>query len=137
MADANDFNRGVIEEFRAHGGRVSGAFADMPILLLTSTGARSGERRTTPVVYLRDGERLVVFASKAGAPENPAWYHNLRAHPEVTVEVGSDTLEMRAEELHGEERDRLFAQQVEALPQFADYAERTERVIPVVALTRA
>jgi deazaflavin-dependent oxidoreductase (nitroreductase family) len=133
----NEFNRGVIEEFRAHGGRVSGAFEGTPILLLTSTGARSGEQRIAPVAYLRDGERLIVFASKAGAPDNPAWYHNVIADPDVTVEVGSETLKMRAQELHGDERDRLFAQQVRALPQFGEYAERTSRTIPVIALTRA
>jgi deazaflavin-dependent oxidoreductase (nitroreductase family) len=132
-----EFNRGVIEEFRTHGGRVSGAFEGTPILLLTSTGARSGEQRTAPVAYLRDGERLIVFASKAGAPENPAWYHNVTADPQVTVEVGNETLSMRAQELHGEERDLLFAQQVQALPQFGEYAKRTVRTIPVIALTRA
>jgi deazaflavin-dependent oxidoreductase (nitroreductase family) len=137
VADVNQFNRGVIEEFRSHGGRVSGAFADTPMLLLTTTGARSGEPRTTPVAYLRDGERLIVFASKAGAPENPSWYHNLTAHPDVTVELGSDTLQMRAEEVHGEERDLLLAAQVEALPRFGEYATRSDRVIPVIALTLA
>jgi deazaflavin-dependent oxidoreductase (nitroreductase family) len=134
MSAPNDFNRAVIEEFRAHGGRVGGPFADMQLLLLTSTGARSGEPRTTPVVYMRDGERLIVIASKAGAPENPAWYHNLLANPEATVEVGSDTLQVRGVEVHGEERDRLYARQAELSPQFADYEKRTTRKIPVVAL---
>jgi deazaflavin-dependent oxidoreductase (nitroreductase family) len=137
VAGAGDFNRGVIEEFRSHGGRVSGPFEGMPILLLTSTGARSGEQRTAPVAYLRDGERLIVFASKAGAPENPAWYHNVTADPQVTVEVGSEKLQMRAQELHGQERDVLFAQQAQVLPQFGEYAKRTARTIPVIALTRA
>lgn len=134
MSGINDFNRGVIEEFRAHGGKVGGPFAQTPLLLLTTTGARSGERRTTPVAYLRDGSRLIVFASKAGAPDNPAWYNNLLADPLVTVEVGNETLEMEALELHGEERDRLFARQAELMPQFNEYAERTSRTIPVVAL---
>jgi deazaflavin-dependent oxidoreductase (nitroreductase family) len=136
LSDINDFNRNVIEEFRAHGGKVGGAFEQMPLLLLTTTGANSGERRTTPVAYLRDGARLIVFASKAGAPENPAWYHNLRANPSVTVEVGSEEHEMQAVELEGEERDRLFARQSELQPQFAQYAERTPRTIPVVALLK-
>lgn len=134
MPDMNEFNRNVIEEFRAHAGKVSGAFAQMPLLLLTTTGARSGEPRTTPVAYLRDGGRLVVFASKAGAPENPAWYHNLRADPSVTVEIGSEKLAMEAVELDGEEREQLFERQAELLPQFKEYAERTTRTIPVVAL---
>ena len=134
MPDVNDFNRGVIEEFRTHGGRVGGPFAQMPLLLLTTTGARSGEQRTTPVVYLKDGERLIVFASKAGAPENPSWYHNLIANPDVTAEVGSDTLQLRAVELAGEERARLFARQSELLPQFGEYAQRAARKIPVIAL---
>jgi len=132
--DMNEFNRSVIEEFRAHGGKVAGAYAQMPLLLLTTTGARSGETRTTPVVYLSDGERLIVFASKAGAPENPSWYYNLLANPSVTVEVGSDTLELEAVELEGEERQRLFERQAELHPQFSEYAQRTARTIPVIAL---
>jgi deazaflavin-dependent oxidoreductase (nitroreductase family) len=134
VPDINEFNRGVIEEFRTHGGRVGGAFAHTPLLLLTTTGARSGESHTTPVAYLKDGERLVVFASKAGAPENPGWYHNLRAHPDVAVEVGNEQLQLRAVELHGAERNRLFERQAELIPQFADYAQRTTRTIPVIAL---
>ena len=134
MAGANDFNRSVIEEFRAHGGRVGGPFASMQLLLLTTTGARSGEQRTTPVAYMRDGDRLIVIASKAGAPENPAWYHNLLAHPQATAEVGNETLGVRAVEMQGEERDRLYARQAELVPQFGEYEQRTSRKIPVVAL---
>jgi deazaflavin-dependent oxidoreductase (nitroreductase family) len=137
MADMHDFNRAIIEEFRSHGGKVGGPFAGTPVLLLTTTGARSGEQRTTPVVYLKDGERLVVFASKAGAPENPAWFHNLRANPQVTVEVGSDSFQANATVLSGEERDGLFQRQAELYPQFEEYAKQTSRVIPVVALERA
>src|SRR6202020_1963246 len=92
----NDFNASVIAEFRAHGGRVGGPFEGAPLLLLTSTGAKSGEERTTPVMYLPDGERMVIFASKAGAPETPAWYHNLRANSTATVEVGSEKVEVEA-----------------------------------------
>lgn len=134
MSDINDFNRAIIEEFRTHGGKVGGPFEGTPVLLLSTIGARSGERRTTPVVYLPDGERLVVFASKAGAPENPAWYHNLRANPIVTVEVGNETIEAEAVLTAGEERERLFSRQAELQPQFGDYARRTTRQIPVIAL---
>src|ERR1035438_3337396 len=88
MPDMNDFNRAIIDEFRANGGKVGGPFEGAPVLLLTTTGAKSGERRTTPVMYLPDGERMAIFASKAGAPTNPAWYHNLVANPSASVEVG-------------------------------------------------
>jgi deazaflavin-dependent oxidoreductase (nitroreductase family) len=132
----NDFNQAVIEEFRANEGRVGGPFEGAPVLLLTSTGARSGEQRTTPVVYLRDGDRMVIFASKGGAPTNPAWYHNLRANPAATVEVGNETTGVNAVVTEGEERERLFDRQAELFPQFADYARKTTREIPVVALER-
>ena len=134
MADIGEFNRKVIEEFRANDGEVGGPFEGVPVLLLTSTGAKSGEPRTTPVVYQRDGERLVIFASKAGAPENPAWFHNLRANPAATVEVGSDTLAVEAVVTEGDERERLFRKQAQLYPQFADYEQKTARQIPVVAL---
>jgi deazaflavin-dependent oxidoreductase (nitroreductase family) len=130
----SDFNDKVIEEFRANEGKVGGPFEGAPVLLLTSTGAKSGQRRTTPVVYQQDGERMVVFASKAGAPENPAWYHNLRANPAATVEVGGDTLEVEAIVTAGDERERLFRRQIELMPQFAEYEQKTTRQIPVVAL---
>ena len=133
----NDFNRAIIEEFRANGGRVGGQFEGAPLLLLTSTGAKSGEVRTTPVVYLRDGERLVIFASKAGAPTNPAWYHNLRANPSATAEVGTETIEVTASVASGEERTRLYERQSERFPQFVEYAKKTTREIPVVVLQRA
>jgi deazaflavin-dependent oxidoreductase (nitroreductase family) len=133
----NDFNAAIIEEFRAHGGRVGGPFEGAPLLLLTSTGARSGQPRTTPVMYLPDGERMVIFASKAGAPTHPAWYHNLLADPSATVEVGTETLPVRARVAEGEERDDLYARQAERYPQFADYAQKTTRRIPVVVLERA
>ncbi len=136
MPDINDFNRAIIEEFRANEGRVGGQFEGAPVLLLTSTGAKSGQRRTTPVVYLADGDRMVIFASKGGAPTNPAWYHNLVANPTATVEVGPETLEVDAVVTSGEERERLFSRQAEVFPQFADYAQKTTRQIPVVALER-
>jgi deazaflavin-dependent oxidoreductase (nitroreductase family) len=134
VSEMSDFNRKVIDEFRANEGKVGGPFEGAPVLLLTSTGARSGEQRTTPVVYQQDGERMVIFASKAGAPENPAWLHNLRANPTATVEVGSDTVEVEAVVTDGEERERLFSKQKQLMPQFADYEQKTPRQIPVVAL---
>jgi len=136
MADMNDWNRQLIEEFRANGGKVGGMWEGRPLLLLTTTGAKSGQRRTNPTMYLRDGDRLLVFASKAGAPTSPDWYHNLVAHPEVTVEVGNETYPAIATVITGEERDRLYAKQAQLYPQFADYQARTTRPIPVVALER-
>jgi deazaflavin-dependent oxidoreductase (nitroreductase family) len=130
----SDFNRKVIDEFRANEGKVGGPFEGAPVLLLTSTGAKSGEQRTTPVVYQQDGERMVIFASKAGAPENPAWFHNLRANPTATVEVGPDTVDVEAVVTDGDERARLFSKQKQLMPQFADYEQKTTRQIPVVAL---
>jgi deazaflavin-dependent oxidoreductase (nitroreductase family) len=129
-----DFNRAIIDEFRANDGKVGGPFEGAPVLLLTATGAKSGERRTTPVMYLPDGERMVIFASKGGAPTNPGWYHNLRANPSATVEVGSDTVDVQAVVTEGDERERLFRKQAELYPQFADYEQKTTRQIPVVAL---
>ena len=136
MSEINDFNTKIIEEFRANGGKMAGGFDGVPLVLLTTTGAKTGTKRTTPLAYLPDGDRIVIFASKAGAPTNPAWYHNLLAHPEVTVEVGGETGPARAEVLTGEERDRLFAEQVRRVPGFGDYQAKTDRVIPVIALVR-
>lgn len=136
MPDMNDFNRAIIEEFRANGGKVGGPFEGAPVLLLTTTGAKSGERRTTPVLYLPDGERMIVFASKAGAPTNPAWYHNLLANPTVTVELGDETVDVDAVVTTGSEREQLFDRQAGLYPQFAEYAQKTTRQIPVIALER-
>jgi len=136
VSDMDDFNRAIIEEFRANDGKVGGPFEGAPVLLLTTTGAKSGERRTTPVMYLPDGGRMVIFASKGGAPTNPGWYHNLLATPTATVEVGADTLDADAVVTSGEEREKLFNRQAELYPQFADYAQKTSRQIPVVALVR-
>jgi deazaflavin-dependent oxidoreductase (nitroreductase family) len=132
-----DFNVKVIEEFRANEGRVGGMFASMPILLLHHTGARSGAERVNPLAYHRDGERYAIIASKGGAPSHPAWYHNLVAHPDTTIEVGTQTLPVRATEATGEERERLYSAQAEVMPQFAEYAEKTARTIPVIVLTPA
>ncbi|WP_214413928.1 nitroreductase family deazaflavin-dependent oxidoreductase [Sphaerisporangium fuscum] len=135
--DVKDFNKKIIEEFRANGGKVGGQFEGAPMVLLTTTGAKSGQPRTNPLVYGRDGDRVLVFASNGGAPTHPAWYHNILAHPEVTVEIGTESYAATATPVEGEERDRLFAHQAELMPGFADYQAGTSRVIPVVALTRA
>lgn len=132
----SDWNKQIIEEFRQNDGKVGGSFAGAPLLLLTTTGARSGIARTTPVMYLPDGERLIIFASKAGAATNPDWYHNLVAHPDATVEVGSETFTVTAAEVTGEERDQLYAKQAALYPGFADYEAKTTRRIPVIALQR-
>jgi deazaflavin-dependent oxidoreductase (nitroreductase family) len=131
----NDFNARVIEEFRANAGRVGAPFENSTLLLLHHTGAKSGTQRLNPLVYLRDGDRYVIFASKAGAPTNPDWYHNLKAHPEVTIEVGTETIKAVATEVTGTERDRLFRTQAERSEQFGEYERKTDRVIPVIALT--
>ena len=131
----SDHNARIIEEFRANEGRVGGSFEGTPLLLLHHTGARSGEKRINPLAFQRDDGRYVVFASRGGAPRNPAWYHNLKAHPKATIEVGTDTIEVLASEASGEERERLFNTQAERIPQFAEYERRTERTIPVVVLT--
>ena len=130
-----DFNAKIIEEFRANEGRVGGMFQGMPLLLLHHTGAKSGVRRTNPLGYLSDGGRYVVFASKGGAPTNPDWYYNLKANPNVTIEVGTDTLDVVATEATGEEHERLYRTQAERVPQFAEYEQKTERIIPVIVLT--
>ncbi len=130
-----DFNAKIIEEFRANEGRVGDMFEGMPLLLLHHTGAKSGKSRINPLAYQADGGRYVIFASKAGAPTNPDWYHNLKAQPNVKIEVGTDTIDVVASEASGEERERLFRTQAERVPQFADYEQKAERVIPVIVLT--
>ena len=130
-----DFNQQVIDEFRAHHGRVGGPFEGGRLLLLTTTGARTGTPHTTPVGYLPDGgEHVLVIASAAGSPKHPDWYHNLLAHPQVTVESGVFTYEAQAVVLAGEEREQAWARAVEADPGWAEYQKKTERIIPVVAL---
>jgi len=131
----NDFNAQIIEEFHANDGRVGGMFEGSTLLLLHHVGAKTGTQRINPLMYSRDGGRYVIFASKAGAPTNPDWYHNLRANPNVSIEVGTDTIDVVASEATGEERDRLFQAQTERSPQFAEYQTKTDRVIPVVLLT--
>jgi deazaflavin-dependent oxidoreductase (nitroreductase family) len=130
-----DFNAKIIEEFRANEGRVGDMFEGMPLLLLHHTGAKSGKSRINPLAYQGDAGRYVVFASKAGSPTNPDWYYNLKAHPHVTIEVGTDTIEVLAGEAAGEERERLYRTQAERIPQFAEYEQKAGRVIPVMVLT--
>ncbi len=136
MASMNDFNQNLINEFRANNGIVTGTFAGRPLLLLTTTGAKSGQQRTTPLVYTKDGDNLVIIASKGGAPTNPAWYHNLLANPIATVELPGETFQARARVAEGEERDRLYNAQAALMPAFAEYQQKTTRQIPVIVLER-
>jgi deazaflavin-dependent oxidoreductase (nitroreductase family) len=130
----SDFNAQIIEEFRANAGKVGGDFAGAPMVLLHTIGARTGVDRVNPLVYGRDGDNLVVFASRGGAPTHPDWFHNLVAHPDVTVEVGTDTVPVRARVAEGDERERLWARQKELMPGFAEYEAKTTRQIPVIVL---
>jgi deazaflavin-dependent oxidoreductase (nitroreductase family) len=134
--DYNDWNQQIIKEFRANEGKVGGQFAGATLLLLHTTGAKSGQERISPLVYQADDGRYLIFASKAGAPTNPDWYHNLLAYPEVTIEVGTETFTVQAVVLEGEERDRLYAKQAALNSNFAAYEKKTTRTIPVVALIR-
>jgi deazaflavin-dependent oxidoreductase (nitroreductase family) len=133
-----DFNQQIIEEFRANAGRVGGPFEGETLALLTTTGARTGARRTNPVGFVVDDDRYLLVASAGGAPRHPGWYHNLVAEPRVVLEIGDGTrirvISAVAEPAVGEERDRLFARVLEEAPGFADYQARVSRVIPVVVL---
>jgi len=137
MSEMSNWNDKIIAEFRENGGKVGGRFANAPVVLVTTKGARSGKLRTNPLVCLPDGDRLVVFASFGGAPRHPDWFHNLKANPEVTVEFGSETWKARAVIAQGAEHDRLYAEQARRFPMFADYQKKTTRQIPVVILQRA
>lgn len=134
--EMNDWNEQIKAEFRANAGVVGGPFEGMPLLILHTIGAKSGLERENPLVYLPDGDRMVIFASKGGAPTDPHWFLNLKANPQVTVEVGAETVTAVAEEITGDERDALYTRQAELAPQFAGYQEGNPRLIPVVALTR-
>ena len=136
MTDVNNWNAQIIKEFRENEGKVGGQFEGAPLLLLSTTGAMSGQPRTNPLVYLGDGDRSVIFGSKGGAPTNPDWYHNIRANPSVTVEQGSENFEATATIVEGNECDRLFSTQKERFANFAEYEANTDRVIPVVVLER-
>lgn len=135
MSSLGDFNQRIIEEFRANAGAPPSWTGSSPLLLVHHRGAKSGLERVNPVAYLEDGGRWAIFASKGGAPTNPDWYHNLKAHPQTTIEVGKNTVAVTAREVKGDERDRLFSAQAERSPQFAEYQQGTERVIPVLVLT--
>ena len=137
MAEVSDWNKKIIEEFRANGGKVGGQFEGAPLLLLHTTGARTGQERVNPMMYRAAGDGYAVFASKAGAPDNPDWYHNLLANPRVRAEIGTGTHELTARVATGEERDRIWSAQKQDYPGFADYEKKTSRQIPVVILEPA
>jgi deazaflavin-dependent oxidoreductase (nitroreductase family) len=132
--DWNAHNRGVIDLFRSNGGKA--ANGTTPLVLITTTGAKSGLPHTTPLNYTMDGDRVIVIASKAASPTHPDWYHNLVANPEVTVELGVEKFQARASIAQGEERERLFNQQAALMPYFAEYQRRVTRQIPVIILER-
>lgn len=132
----NEINKKVIVDFRENDGKVGGMFEGASMILVHHVGAKSGTPRIAPLVYLADGDRLFIFASKGGAPEHPSWYHNLLANPKTTVEVGTDTFEVVAKDITGPEHDEIYAKQAALSPQFADYQRKTSRVIPVVELER-
>ncbi|MGI8446176.1 MAG: nitroreductase/quinone reductase family protein [Streptosporangiaceae bacterium] len=136
MSEVNDWNAKIIEKFRANSGKVGGHFENAPLLLLHATGARSGRPRVNPVLYLDLDGRRYVFAAKAGADTNPDWYHNLVAHPEVSVEAGAETYKATAVSVTGQERGRVYAEQARRNSGFAEYQDKTTRAIPVVELIR-
>jgi len=136
MSEANERNKKIIEEFRANGGKVGGPFAGRTLLLLHTKGAKSGQERINPVACIADGDRLVVIASKGGAPTHPDWYRNVVANPLVTVEVGTEKFQVHATIAEEPERTRLYDRMVDVMPGFAEYRSKTTRVIPVIVLTR-
>ncbi|WP_426572616.1 nitroreductase family deazaflavin-dependent oxidoreductase [Aquihabitans sp. McL0605] len=137
LSDVNEFNRGVIEQFRESGGNPGPPFEGAPLLILHSTGAKSGKVRLAPIVYRKVGDSWAVFASKAGAPNNPDWFHNLVANPKASIEVGADTIDVVARVLGDEEREPIWTEQKQVMPGFAEYEQKTDRQIPVVLLERA
>jgi len=136
MANEDDYNQRIIDEFRANGGNVGGEWDGYHLLLLHSTGAKTGQHRVNPVGYRRDGDRFVVLGSNGGAPSHPDWFHNLRANPQVSVEVGKERFDVRARFAVDEERERLWREFKEEIPVLADYEQKTSREIPVVVLER-
>lgn len=133
-----NFNQNLIDDFRSNAGQAtSGPFVGRQLLVLTTTGAKSGEQREIPLVYTRDGDRYIIVASKGGAPTHPDWYHNLVADPQATIEVLGETIPVTATTIEGPERDRLYAGHADLHPSFHDYPKLTERRIPVIALDRA
>lgn len=137
MSEFAEMNARVAEEFRANDGKVGGMFEGAPLCILTTTGAKSGKTRENPLMYRADGDRYILFASMAGAPTNPSWYYNAKANPDVVFEVGPEKFDARATEIEGAERDRLWEAQKAEVPQFAEYDEKTDRTIPLLAVTRA
>jgi len=135
MSDNDNWNKAIIDEFRANSGKVGGFFAGKTLLLLHSVGAKSGQERVNPVAYVKDDDRIIIIASKGGAPTNPDWYYNILAHPLVTVEVGTEQFQARASVTSEPERSRLYSKMVEMMPGFAEYRQKTTRLIPVIALT--
>lgn len=136
MSDLNNRNQAIIDEFRANSGKVGGYFAGRTLLVLHTIGAKSGKEHINPLVYIKDGDRLVIIASKGGAPSNPDWYYNILAHPLASVEVGTEQFQAQAAIAPEPERTRLFNKMVEVMPGFAEYQQKTTRVIPVITLTR-
>lgn len=135
MTELKDRNQQIIQEFRSSNDKIGGRFDKSNLLLLHTKGAKSGQERINPVAYHMDGNRYVIIASKAGAPTNPDWYYNLLAHPEVEIEVGTQTLKVKASEAKGAERDRIYEDRVSRNPGFGEYRQKTARVIPVILLT--
>ena len=134
MSEVQDWNTQIIDEFRSNGGRVGGQFEGAPLLLLHSTGAKSGKQRVNPMMYLADGDDFIVFATKAGTPTNPDWYHNIVAFPQASIEVGESTVNVVARVAEGDTRERLWSRQKELYPGFAEYEAKTAREIPVMVL---
>ena len=136
-ATINAFNKGIIDEFRANDGNVTGQFADANLLLLTTTGAKSGQRRVSPLAYFRMDGKLIIIGSFAGAPVSPAWVHNLRANPQAHVEVGTDAFDVTARELPSDERHEVYPKVTTVAPGVAESQAKTSRVIPLFELHRA
>jgi deazaflavin-dependent oxidoreductase (nitroreductase family) len=137
IATLQAFNKNLVDEFRANAGKVTGQFANADLLLLTTTGAKSGERRVSPLAYFRIDDKLIIIGSFAGAPVNPAWVHNLRANPQARVEIGTDVFDVTARELPAAEREELFPKVTAVAPGFAEYQSKTGRVIPLFELQPA
>ena len=136
MSSPNNWNQQVIEEFHANGGKVGGQFAGGSLLLLHTIGAKSNQQRINPLVYFKDDDHYIIVASKAGAPTNPDWYYNLLAHPDVTLEVGTEQFKAHATVAERQERDRIFTDIASTNPGFAKYQENTTRIIPIIILER-
>jgi len=136
-AALGDFNRAIVEEFRANGGKVGGPFEGGTLLLLHTTGAKTGKTRLSPLAYMTIDGKMVIFGSYAGAPKDPAWVHNLRALPKAYIEVGTDAYDVDVRELPDDEREAIYPKVIEIAPVFAEYQTKTTRAIPLFELTRA